>query len=231
MALDAAATAEGGSGPAGGTPPRAWAVKAPPPIARRGSLLLRLPLGVVGGAVAAGLVLLVSAAYALSLWPFTPTGEGGDGHPALKSSDTSSGFLAKWLIPHERDSAEDAKEAGTAAVDEPGDGTVPASDPAVAKANLEFWVLAASENLDAATRKTWAQRCEPDKQSLRKALGDEFPDLRVQSCTAGANGMVGLLRIGPASSKDDPTLARALAKVRALGGRFGQAYIKQFRKT
>ena len=212
-------------------PPRAWDAKAPPPLARRGPALLRLPLAKVGSAVAAGLVLLVGAAYALSLWPFAPSGEEGDGHPALKSTDSSSGFLSNWLKPHERDSVRKAAEEDSATPAELGDGAVPASEPAAASANLEFWVLAASENLDAATRKTWAQRCESDKQSLRKALGEGFPDLRVQSCTAGADGMVGLLRIGPASSKNDPMLASALAKVRALGGRFGQAYIKQFRKS
>jgi hypothetical protein len=200
-------------------------------MVRRSRFLSRLPIAKVGGGVALGLVILVGAAYALSLWPFTPNGALGDGHPALKSSESPSSFLTSWLKPHERDSSAETNVGKGEAADERNAVAVPGSESAAAPANVEFWVLAASEKLTAVTRKTWAQRCEPDKQRLRMALGEEFPGLRVQSCTAGADGSVGLLRLGPAASETDPTLLRALGKVRALGDGFAQAYIKQFRKS
>lgn len=216
------------------TPSRhGWDAKASPPTARMHlAAWSRLPLGRVGASLAAGLVLLVGVAYALSLWPFAPQDAEGDGSPVLKASNSTTSFLPKWLSPHQRDEEREAAAAGEAVGDQAGDGAaVPAPNEAGAAANAEYWVLAASEKLTAATKETWAERCDSDKQRLRKALGPEFPEMRVQSCTAGAEGNVGLLRIGPASTEDDPALVRALTKVRALGDGFAQAYIKKFKKS
>jgi hypothetical protein len=220
--------------PALAAPRRTWRVR-PVPANRPGDEGSRsLPLARVG-LVAAVLVLVGASTYALGLWPFTPNGVEGDGSRALKNSR----LLPDWLTPNERSNEPTGGKApdgdtGLQGTPEQGGGASPASatrEAAGAATNVEYWLLAASEKLNTEDkRKDWKQRFGQDKQRVVKALGDEFPGLRIQVCASDAKATEGLLRVGPGTTADDPALQRALTKVRALGGSFSDAYIKKFRK-
>jgi len=217
-------------------PRRTWRVR-PVPANRPGDEGSEsLPLARVGGLLLAGLVLIGASTYALGLWPFARNGVEGDGSRALKNSR----FLPEWLNPNERSSeltggTPPEGNAGRKGTPDDGGAASPtagaAREAATAAANVEYWLLAASEKLNTEQRrKDWKQRFGQDKQRVVKALGDEFPGLRIQLCTSDAQASEALLRIGPATAADDPALLRALTKVRALGGSFSDAFIKKFRK-
>ena len=216
-------------------PRRTWRVR-PVPANRPGDEATRsLPLARVGMLVAV-LVLVGASTYALGLWPFAPNGVEGDGSRALKSSR----LLPDWLTPNERSNEPTGGKApegdtGTEGTPEHDGAASPTAgatrEAAGAAANVEYWLLAASEKLNTEQRrKDWKQRFGQDKQRVVKALGEEFPGFRIQLCTSDAQASEALLRIGPATAADDPTLQRALTKVRALGGSFSDAFIKKFRK-
>ncbi|MSR47947.1 MAG: hypothetical protein EXS13_12950 [Planctomycetes bacterium] len=217
---------------------RSWDATVLPPAKKRlvGGVGA-LPLARLGGGLAAVLVLFVGVAYALSLWPFASNGAGGDGNPTLKqSSDPSDSFLARWLNPNERSKGRAADEASGVDGDQATKGgataeAASAQGSARASANVEFWVLAASEKLTDTTRKDWRSRFTTDKQRLQKALGERFPAMRFQACAADVKESEALLRVGPASSEDDPVLKQLLVEVRAVGGGFSKAYIKKFKKS
>jgi len=225
-----------GREPAPAAPHRTWRVR-PVPANRPGDEVSRsLPLARVGGLLAAALVLVGASTYALGLWPFAPNGVEGDGSRALKNSR----LLPDWLTPNERSNEPTGGkapegEAGRQGAPDDGGGASPTAgatrEAANAAANVEYWLLAASEKLNTEEkRKDWKQRFGQDKQRVVKALGDEFPGLRIQVCASDAKATEGLLRVGPGTAADDPALQRALIKVRALGGSFSDAFIKKFRK-
>lgn len=162
-----------------------------------------VPVGRVA-LVLATLVLVVGAAYALRLGPFAPADGSGSG----------ASRYALWRnAPPE---PEEPAEAG--------------ATPESAAADVEWWVLAASEKLTTDERRaTWKERFGHDKQRIAKALGEEFPGLRIERAT-DPQQTEALLRVGPAAAADDPTLQAALARVRGLGGGFASAHVKKFRK-
>jgi hypothetical protein len=218
------------------SPKRTWKVR-PVPANRPGDEGSgSLPLARVGGLLVAALVLIGASTYALGLWPFAPNGVEGDGSRALKNSR----LLPDWLNPTERSSEPTGGTppegaAGRQGTPDDGGGASPTAgatrEAAGAATNVEYWLLAASEKLNTEEkRKDWKQRFGQDKQRVVKALGDEFPGLRIQVCASDAKATEGLLRVGPGTTADDPALLRALTKVRALGGSFSDAFVKKFRK-
>jgi len=203
------------------------------PVRSERKSTLATPLPQVA-AVLAGLVLLVGAAYALGLWPFAPTGTAGD---------TS---LRRWLrIWGEEQPAETEDREATAP--EGVDGAEPTADPeqgptglradgagagdAAAKTAVatEYWVVAASVKLTATNRKNdaWKESFGSDVQRLQRELGTTFPGMRIQTCK-DAKGEGAMVRVGPAPTADDPTLARLHRRIRELGGSFKDARITRF---
>lgn len=192
----------------------------------------QLPLRSVA-VVLTALVLLVGGSYAFRFWPFASKGASGEG-------STSLNRFERWRIPSERagNGASDPEPTAEGHLEDPSapvDGATPSGSPAAtASAEVEYWVLAGSENLTDARRKDWKQRWGLERQRIAKAFGEDFavkfPGMKIQLCAADRQESEALLRIGPAASAQDAKLLQALADVRALGGSFAKAYVKKFRK-
>ncbi len=191
------------------------------PASRQRSLSLRALAGVL-----TALVILVGAAYALHFWPFVPNGEAADHSTSLRRYE-------HWRNPSgpagDGGASADDTALGRASSSGASD-TLGATPAATAAPEVEYWVLAGSEKLSGDRRKDWKQRWGLEKQRVVKALGNEFPAMQIQVCTADAQGNEALLRIGPALTENDAELQKVLAKVRALGGSFASAFTKKFKK-
>lgn len=191
----------------------------------RGTARRSMPLPRVAYLLAA-LVLLVGGTYAFALWLFAPGGSPGEGslpHLSLWRDPVLDGVGGSGAPSGETGS--DPSESGDPADSNAGDGKTPE-----AGTDIEYWVLAASVKLETPElKRTWQERFQPDKQRLLSALGAEFPDMSVQLCQT-RDGAEAMLRVGPAPTRDDPELARLLARVQGLSERFGKAYIKSWRR-
>jgi hypothetical protein len=185
---------------------------------------------------AAGLVLIAGLSYAAKLWLFSGSGAPSD-HGLKLHRDES--IQSKWPDHSQQPKAESPDAAGDKEGKVAG-AKAPEQQSDKKKDNKndkpkEYWVVAASVKLSEQERgknlsELRKELFKNEELKLHKGLDADIERYGFRVQTVATNQKAGefVLRVGNATTPDDPNLKALLAKVVKLGGSFKNALIRDY---